>query len=626
MGEDELEKERKEKRVGLKWFMAIALTLCLLIPVSSAYANGENDATPNLPSDIEGHWNEELLLKWLQSGFINGYPDGTLRPDDEVTRAQFLSFVNRVFGFTEGVEVHFSDVKQTDWAYEGIGIAVKEGYVNGYSDGTFRPQQVISRQEAAAMIARVLELEDFQTADRLGDSEDIASWARGPVSAIRERGIIDTILDGSFHPLRIMTRADTVDALERAIQFREGQVRYSMPGEYGDLDHALFLDGDVLIDSAGITFHNVVINGDLHLSKRIGNGEVTLNQVTVVGDTVVEGGGHHSIYVNNSSLQSVHVNNENGSIGIVLHNVTIEQLTSADPINVDVIVSGDTVIKGRDADHPLKYDTKISIINEQTNEPIDSGFIYIVSTQADYFREIIGFGEGLAIATLPAGEYVVEQLQITMTGELIALHVPFSVPFLSEQTVDVQVSFEANDDRHGVNEQDDKRSRSKVSLALSFADDDSREVSIVNIQEAGENGRHYEAFAEDGVIEIELPPGDYYIDEYFTNEQSLNIGRYALSQEFTVKENEPLHLELSLLKLEVSFQDRAGQAISEGMFEFGRGTGMPRYFVDFSDGKATLYVTSGVYTIGSIYVDGKSDHTDHVTVRVPEQGQIVLTN
>ncbi|MGI6144056.1 MAG: S-layer homology domain-containing protein, partial [bacterium] len=68
--------------------------------------------------DVEGHWAQQQIETWLQKGLVSGYPDGTFRPNQPVTRAEFVTFVNRAFGIkAAGGEEVFSDVPASAWFF-----------------------------------------------------------------------------------------------------------------------------------------------------------------------------------------------------------------------------------------------------------------------------------------------------------------------------------------------------------------------------------------------------------------------------------------------------------------------------------------------------------------------------
>jgi hypothetical protein len=113
-----------------------------LFPAAVAYA---------LPADIQGHWAEAQISDWFNRGLAEGYSDGTFKPDSTITRAEFAAMVNRAFNFTETGTTSFSDVSSNKWYAKDVSIAVAAGYIAGYSDGTFRPDNRITRQEAAVI-------------------------------------------------------------------------------------------------------------------------------------------------------------------------------------------------------------------------------------------------------------------------------------------------------------------------------------------------------------------------------------------------------------------------------------------------------------------------------------------
>lgn len=91
---------------------------------------------------------------------MTGYEDGTFRPDNPITRAEFvkamLTMGEGVFEEKENINVDFSDVAESHWAYDEISKAVSIGFINGYNDGTFRPDDNITYEQAVTMIFTAL--------------------------------------------------------------------------------------------------------------------------------------------------------------------------------------------------------------------------------------------------------------------------------------------------------------------------------------------------------------------------------------------------------------------------------------------------------------------------------------
>src|SRR6056297_2724873 len=98
-------------------------------------------------SDTANHWAKNRIEKFVGEDILSGYPDGTFKPDASMTRAEFASVVNKTFGFyeTEGAGA-FNDVSETDWYFSQVKKASAAGFMGGYPDGTFRPENPISRQ------------------------------------------------------------------------------------------------------------------------------------------------------------------------------------------------------------------------------------------------------------------------------------------------------------------------------------------------------------------------------------------------------------------------------------------------------------------------------------------------
>lgn len=169
-------------------------------------------------SDTNGHWAESQINKWAEQGLAGGYSDGTFKPNNTITRAEFMALVNRSFGFTQTAEVDFSDLKSTNWFAGEIAKASAAGYVGGYSDGTIKPNNQITRQEAASMLSRILGLEDASAAaDNFADAQIIPQWSKGAIGVVVAKGYMGGYPDQTFKPTQAITRAEAIVTIDRAI-------------------------------------------------------------------------------------------------------------------------------------------------------------------------------------------------------------------------------------------------------------------------------------------------------------------------------------------------------------------------------------------------------------------------
>lgn len=232
------------------------------------------------PRDIQGHWAQNTINKWVDKGDISGYPDGTFRPNNMITRAEFVVLVNNAMGYTKTGYAYFSDVPSYYWGKNAIQTGVEAGYISGDGDGTFRPNDPVTRQEAAAMISRILGLKQNDSQSyRYTDSYAISNWAKGVVGAVSDAGIMAGYPDGSFGPNRVLTRAEAVLALDKTINYK--------PGDKED-DKEETKKEDMLLTQTKL--EDTTITGDLTISDRLGTKTVTLEDVTVKGKLIVDGG------------------------------------------------------------------------------------------------------------------------------------------------------------------------------------------------------------------------------------------------------------------------------------------------------------------------------------------------
>ena len=269
--------------------------------------------------DIAGHWAEKEIKAWTARELAGGYSDGTFRPDSPITRAEFLTLVNRAFGYTKAGNVNYKDVTAADWFAGEIANAAAVGYLGGYPDGTVKPQNPITRQEAAALFAKILppiniakDKDDDSnntingthgTKVKFADQAQILEWSQVAIATAVSGGYMNGYPDGTFQPTRPITRAEAISVIDRAV----GTI-YNKIGTYGPTQGTTLLEGNVTINTAGITLQNTTITGNLYLTEGIGEGDVTLDNVTVQGTTKISGGGSDSIHLRNTSVGAVLVN------------------------------------------------------------------------------------------------------------------------------------------------------------------------------------------------------------------------------------------------------------------------------------------------------------------------------
>ena len=297
-------------------FGFILITTIILLGSAGAFAS--------VTSDVEEHWAGDVISEWMDSSLATGYLDGTFKPNKSITRAEFITMVNRAMGYTDKADIYFPDVKKEIWYYDEIARAVEAGYIQGDADGTMSPNREISRQEVSIILFRLLELDEEKEKrpiDSFNDYEDIASWSKEEVNAVVEAGYIEGYPDKTFNPSRATTRAETVVILDRAV----GKL-YNEAGVFGASEEVIVIDGNTTVSVSDVTLKNMIINGDLLLTAGIGDGDAYLMNITVNGRTVIKGGGEDSIVIDDSTLNEVVVNKKNGKVRVAAQGNTIIQI------------------------------------------------------------------------------------------------------------------------------------------------------------------------------------------------------------------------------------------------------------------------------------------------------------
>lgn len=264
--------------------LPLALTAAMIVPSVPAMA---------APSDIAGHWAESVITQWQSKGLIQGYEDGTFKPGNTITRAEFVTLMNNAKGFWSEGSINFSDVKNGSWFYSAVARAVAAGYVKGYSDGSFKPNNTITRAEAAMMIANTAKLSANEAgAYRFTDIGSIPVWARGSVGAVVAAGYMTGYPDGSFDANASISRAEAVSSLNRMLG---GTAYQPTQPTTPTTDTTKTTSDDVVIEDKGTTLKNQTVDGNVTIAKSVGNGDVTLRNVTIKGDLIVKGGGSNTV-------------------------------------------------------------------------------------------------------------------------------------------------------------------------------------------------------------------------------------------------------------------------------------------------------------------------------------------
>lgn len=160
------------------------------------------------------NWAYDYIQALIKRGMLSGYPDGTVRPENPITRAEFATMVVQSFNITPGGSKVFRDTKY-HWAKDNIAALAGLGYIAGYGDGSFRPDDLITRAEMVKLLTRAGGLKLQAGAPSFSDIAN--HWAKEYIRIAASNGIVNGYADGKFKPNACCLRAETAASVYRMV-------------------------------------------------------------------------------------------------------------------------------------------------------------------------------------------------------------------------------------------------------------------------------------------------------------------------------------------------------------------------------------------------------------------------
>jgi len=287
----------------LKRIFSLVITIALLIFGFSSTYISRAAATFD---DISGHWAETDILNWANQGIFTGI-DGHFSPNNPITRAQFAVILSRIMNYSDNSvnPYTFTDLPQGTWFTNAIVEVQKFGIYLGYDDGTIRPNEDITRGEMCVFLCRILGIPPISTPLTFTDSNQIASFALPYVSALVHNGIINGFEDGTFKPTAPITRAEATHMLSIGISYVIKTTKTDFSA-----DNAIVSMSNIAIQNAKISNNLIIsesLNGGKCLisGAKIGNlmivrggGYITIAKNSYINNLDVE---------NNESLTTIEI-------------------------------------------------------------------------------------------------------------------------------------------------------------------------------------------------------------------------------------------------------------------------------------------------------------------------------
>ncbi len=171
-------------------------------------------------SDIQGHWAESYIKSLVMTEVMKGYPNGTFKPDNNITRAEFATILVNAYKLAPKKDVVFVDTNG-HWAQDYISTIASYGIVKGYGANKFGPEDLINREQMAVMIVKTAQLKQTKAAKDFNDKAKIAVWALEAVNIAASEAIINGYPDNTFKPKGLATRAEAATIIFKALQLKQ---------------------------------------------------------------------------------------------------------------------------------------------------------------------------------------------------------------------------------------------------------------------------------------------------------------------------------------------------------------------------------------------------------------------
>ena len=202
----------------------------MAIPLSEVVPKPELKTYVDLP---EKFWAKRPIEYLATLGIMGGYPDKTFRPNRALTRGELAAILVKAkeFKIKPGVKVKFEDIRPKEWFAPYINVAASRNYMKGYPDGTFRPNQRVSRAEAALIFARFSGLYMKPKVQRkVYPDVSRKHWASPAIAASKQAGFFEYLGEEEFGVEAYLTRAEAAEILSKTPLVKE-KIKELISGE-----------------------------------------------------------------------------------------------------------------------------------------------------------------------------------------------------------------------------------------------------------------------------------------------------------------------------------------------------------------------------------------------------------
>lgn len=289
---------KMKRKLGVAAIAMMSAMTLTFAPMSGAAANKEQ-----IPA-----WASTEIAKWTELGLLKGNQQGNLLPNESVTKAEFVTFINRVFNFTAQTDLAFPDVPASAWYAPEMSKAVAAGILIGEGNGKLAPLEKVTREKAALILYRVFQVKALDDSmPSFKDDADISSWAKEAIYTMKSNKYVEGD-NGAFQPKRALTRAEAVKMINNVM----GKL-IADGGSYTDID-----GGNIVVNTDGGVLSNINLRGHMYITSGVGEGDLTIESSQIGGTIYVNGGGANTITLKDSTADKIIINKPSSTVRVLL--------------------------------------------------------------------------------------------------------------------------------------------------------------------------------------------------------------------------------------------------------------------------------------------------------------------
>lgn len=324
--------------------LSLALTASLTTPLASA---AQGNTAGSLP-ELDGHWSQAAFERWHAHGIVEGDSRG-MRPDANMTVAEFAAILCRAMGYTETVENPYADLKGDEWYAPYILRLTAAGILEG--DGAnCNAEEPMNRERATVLFARAMGIRPSQNPDlsNFVDGDEAADWSVGYIDAMADAGIVQGVGNNTLALGASITRGSVVTLLDNAV------------AEYADQDGASVtgdVEGIVLVAADSVTVDTADVDGGVIVAPKAGKARLTVKDSTVAGELWVNTKGAAVSLEGASQVAELTVDRADGTVTVGA-DASVSALNARAAVKVDnqgsiskaSVHADDVVLDGRQPD------------------------------------------------------------------------------------------------------------------------------------------------------------------------------------------------------------------------------------------------------------------------------------